>query len=70
MMDIYELVGKKIKVYFHDNTTPIIVGTCLSFNSELDNDTDYASIDVKADNGIRYELMENEISKIEVISLK
>ncbi len=56
---------RKIKVTFEDNTS--LKGVYDWYNSELDNEPDPPSIDLKAEDGNMYEIFLHEIAKVELI---
>lgn len=56
---------KRIKVIFTDGKS--MIGFFEGYNSELDNEPDPPSIDLRNDNKLLYELFLHEIEKIELV---
>lgn len=56
---------KKVRVFFVDKTK--MEGFFESFNSELDNEPDPPSIDLRVDKETLYELYLEDIDRIEII---
>ena len=63
-MELWEYVGKKIKVSCLNGK--IFSGKCTDYTQALDNEPEVESIGLNAD-GLSYELYENEIKSIEMI---
>lgn len=57
---------KRIKVTFVDGTA--MIGFFESYNSELDNDPDLPSIDLRNDKNELYELYLTEINRMEILN--
>ena len=64
-MKLYEYVDKMIKVTLLDDDT--LTGKCMDYTKAIENDPEIDSIDLKVKKEI-YEIYENEIKSIEIIS--
>ena len=67
MIDLYGYEGKIIKLTFIEGI-PSITGKCLTYTSAQNNEPEIASIEVRGDNGILYDISEDEVKSVEVIS--
>ena len=66
-MDLYQYLGKKIKVTFVDNQ--ILEGLCNTFTGKLDTEDElYDELTIKTDQFEYVGFSENEIKLIEVIN--
>lgn len=63
-MNLNEYVDKKIKITLNDGQ--ILIGQCIEYTNEIENDPEIDSIDVKIKKDI-YEIYKNEIKEIEII---
>lgn len=57
--------SKKIKITLQDDS--VLKGNYHWYNSELDNEPDPPSIDLKGEDGQTYEIFLHEIAKVELI---
>lgn len=63
--DFEKYYGKMIKIFCIDDI--IIAGRVTGVVSALDSEQNLQELDIIADNGIYYNITENEILKIEII---
>ncbi|WP_436855213.1 LSM domain protein [Staphylococcus caeli] len=66
-MYLYNYIGKNVKVETNDGK--VFEGRAIGVDDDDDNESGYYSLNIKTDkeNGIVYDLNENEIESIEVI---